>query len=69
MSRASSLSAKPARAKVDGSTIEVFINDAAAYAVRSYPSLPASTLARISAAGDQPLQAKVRVWPLRQATR
>jgi sucrose-6-phosphate hydrolase SacC (GH32 family) len=49
---------------VDGSTIEVFINDAAAYAVRSYPSRAASTGARISMRAGEPLRADVRLWPL-----
>ena len=52
------------RVFVDGSAIEVFVNDAAAYAVRSYPSLAGSTQARLSMAGTQ-AQATVRVWPLR----
>ena len=51
---------------VDGSTVEVFVNDAAAYAVRSYPSLAASTQVRIAAVGAQPLSANVQLWPLRQ---
>ncbi len=53
------------RVFVDGSTVEVFINDAAAYSVRSYPSLPSSTEVRIGADTAQPLQAKVSLWPLR----
>lgn len=54
------------RVIVDGSVIQVFINDAAAYAVRSYPSLPASTRLRVSAAGASPVTAGVRLWPLRR---
>ena len=57
------------RVIVDGSVVEVFINDAATYALRSYPSLSTSTLARVSVAADSPLTANVRVWPLRQADR
>lgn len=53
------------RAIVDGSTVEVFINDAAAYSVRSYPSLANSTGIRISADTAQPMKAAVKVWPLR----
>ncbi|HSI47940.1 MAG TPA: GH32 C-terminal domain-containing protein [Ideonella sp.] len=48
---------------VDGSAIEVFVNDAAAYAVRSYPSLPGSTQVRLSTL--QPARARVQIWPLR----
>lgn len=51
------------RVFVDGSVIEVFINDAAAYSVRSYPSLVSSTQVRLSTA--QPASAQVQVWPLR----
>lgn len=54
------------RVIVDGSTVEVFVNDAAAYAVRSYPSLSTSTGVRIFTVGDQPLTADVQLWPLRQ---
>lgn len=53
------------RVIVDGSTVEVFINDAAAYSVRSYPSLPGSTGIRIGADTGQPMRAAVKVWPLR----
>lgn len=53
------------RVIVDGSTVEVFINDAAAYSVRSYPSLPGSTGIRIGADTGQPMKAAVKVWPLR----
>lgn len=52
------------RVFVDGSTIEVFMNDAAAYSVRSYPSLPESTSARLSSTGSTPLTASIQVWPL-----
>jgi sucrose-6-phosphate hydrolase SacC (GH32 family) len=51
------------RVFVDGSAIEAFINDAAAYAVRSYPSLSSSTQVRLSAAGRS-TTAQVRLWPL-----
>lgn len=54
------------RVIVDGSTIEVFVNDAAAYAVRSYPSLASSTQLRLSVSGPQPAQANVQLWPLRR---
>ena len=50
---------------VDGSSIEVFINDAATFAVRSYPSLPGSTLVRIAQAGNPAATADVSLWPLR----
>jgi sucrose-6-phosphate hydrolase SacC (GH32 family) len=53
------------RVFVDGSTVEVFINDAAAYSVRSYPSLPGSTEIRIGSDATQPLRATVDLWPLR----
>ena len=51
------------RVFVDGSAIDVFVNDAAAYAVRSYPSLVGSTQARLST--SRPTPARVQVWPLR----
>ncbi|MGQ3050717.1 MAG: LamG-like jellyroll fold domain-containing protein [Roseateles sp.] len=51
------------RVFVDGSAIDVFINDAAAYAVRSYPSLPGST--QVHLATQQPASARVQIWPLR----
>ncbi len=54
------------RVIVDGSVIEVFVNDAAAYAVRSYPSLSASTQVRMAVPGDQPVSANVQLWPLRR---
>jgi sucrose-6-phosphate hydrolase SacC (GH32 family) len=54
------------RVFVDGSTIEVFINDAAAYAVRSYPLLSASTGLRVAAPGQPPFSASVQLWPLRR---
>lgn len=54
------------RVIVDGSTVEAFVNDAAAYAVRSYPSLPDSTLVRAWAATGRPLAAQVQVWQLRR---
>jgi beta-fructofuranosidase len=53
------------RVFVDGSTVEVFINDAAAYSVRSYPSLPSSTEIRMGSDATQPLRATVSLWPLR----
>lgn len=53
------------RVLVDGSTVEVFINDAAAYSVRSYPSLPNSTEIRMGSDAAQPLRATVNLWPLR----
>ncbi len=54
------------RVIVDGSVIQVFVNDAAAYAVRSYPSLAGSTQLRLATPGPQPLMAKVRLWPLQR---
>lgn len=54
------------RVIVDGSVIQVFINDAAAYALRSYPSLTGSTLLRVSATGPEPASAGLYLWPLRQ---
>ena len=54
------------RVIVDGSVIQVFVNDAAAYGVRSYPSLPDSTRMRVSATGSSPVTAGVRLWPLRR---
>ncbi len=54
------------RVIVDGSAIEVFVNDAAAYAVRSYPSLAGSTQVRLAAAGTQAAAASVQLWPLRR---
>ena len=53
------------RVFVDGSVIEVFVNDAAAYAVRSYPSLRESTGVRMTVAGDRSAAADVQLWPLR----
>lgn len=53
------------RVFVDGSTVEVFINDVAAYSVRSYPSLPGSTEIRLACDAAQPVRAKVDLWPLR----
>lgn len=52
------------RVIVDGSVIEVFVNDAAAYAVRSYPSRAASTQVRIGATGAPAVPAGVQLWPL-----
>jgi sucrose-6-phosphate hydrolase SacC (GH32 family) len=54
------------RVIVDGSSIEVFINDAAAFAVRSYPTLAGSTGLRITRDGHAASTAKVSLWPLRQ---
>ena len=56
------------RVVVDGSTIEVFVNDAAAYAVRSYPSRSASTQLRLSASGGPGVSANLQLWPLRRPT-
>jgi beta-fructofuranosidase len=50
---------------VDGSAIDVFVNDAAAYAVRSYPSLPGSTAVRLSTRSTRSISTDVQVWPLR----
>jgi sucrose-6-phosphate hydrolase SacC (GH32 family) len=57
------------RVIVDGSSIEVFINDAAAYAVRSYPSLPGATGLRIAEAGNPGATADLTLWPLRRPVR
>jgi sucrose-6-phosphate hydrolase SacC (GH32 family) len=54
------------RVIVDGSVVQVFINDAAAYGVRSYPSLPSSTRVQASVAGSSPVSAGVQLWPLRR---
>ena len=54
------------RVIVDGSAIEVFVNDAAAYAVRSYPSLVSSTQLRLTVPGQQAASARVQLWPLRR---
>ena len=54
------------RVIVDGSVIQVFVNDAAAYGIRSYPSLAASTQMRISAMGPSAVSAVMSLWPLRQ---
>ena len=54
------------RVIVDGSVIQVFVNDAAAYAVRSYPSLAGSTHLRLAVPGTQPVSASVQMWPLRR---
>jgi sucrose-6-phosphate hydrolase SacC (GH32 family) len=54
------------RVIVDGSVIEVFINDAAAYAVRSYPSLAASTQVRLAVMGRQTTAVQVQLWPLQR---
>lgn len=51
------------RVFVDGSVIEAFVNDAAAFAVRSYPSLSGSHQLRISAAGAK-THPNLRLWPL-----
>ncbi|MCD2344440.1 GH32 C-terminal domain-containing protein [Ideonella azotifigens] len=51
------------RVFVDGSVVDVFVNDAAAYSLRSYPTLPASTGLRLSS--DRPMTAQVQLWPLR----
>ncbi len=56
------------RVIVDGSAIEVFVNDAAAYAVRSYPSLAASTHLRISTTAARAVTTGVQLWPLRKPT-
>lgn len=53
------------RVVVDGSSIEVFVNDAAAYAVRSYPSLSVSTGLRIGGADAGVETATLSLWPLR----
>lgn len=52
------------RVFVDGSVIEVFINDAAAFSFRVYPTRPDSTRARIFGEGSDIDLAGVSVWPL-----
>jgi sucrose-6-phosphate hydrolase SacC (GH32 family) len=52
------------RVIVDASAIEVFVNDAAAYAVRSYPSRAESNEVRIGATGASAVPAAVQLWPL-----
>jgi beta-fructofuranosidase len=56
------------RVFVDGSVIEVFVNDAAAFSVRSYPSLASSTQLRLRALGTplKPVPVQVQMWPLRR---
>lgn len=54
------------RVIVDGSVIQVFINDAAAYAVRSYPTLATSTRLRAQTVGASPVSASIRLWPLQR---
>lgn len=49
---------------VDGSALQVFVNDAAAYAVRSYPSSAASTQLRIATLRASNVPASVQLWPL-----
>ncbi len=52
---------KTVRVFVDASIIEVFINDAAAFSVRAYPSKPSSKMAKLSTSAQV---SKVTVWPL-----
>jgi len=54
------------RVIVDGSVIEVFVNDAAAYAVRSYPSRVDSTTVKVAATGSPGVMAGIQLWPLRR---
>jgi beta-fructofuranosidase len=56
------------RIVVDGSVIEAFVNDAAAYAIRSYPSMSSSAQVRLSAPGRE-VTATVRLWPLQHTPR
>jgi len=51
------------RIVVDGSVVETFVNDAAAYAIRSYPSMSSSVQVRLSAP-EKEVTATVRLWPL-----
>lgn len=51
---------------VDGSVVEAFVNDAAAYAIRSYPSMSSSVQLRLSAGRE--VTAIVRLWPLQHPT-
>ncbi|MCX2841250.1 GH32 C-terminal domain-containing protein [Microbulbifer thermotolerans] len=53
------------RVFVDGSVIEVFINDAAAFSFRSYPKDPMARQVRVQSLGrDQSGQVRVSAWPL-----
>ncbi|MEL6662427.1 MAG: GH32 C-terminal domain-containing protein [Pseudomonadota bacterium] len=49
---------------VDGSVVDVFINDAAAFAFRAYPTRADATQVRISAEGDPVTLQSVTHWPL-----
>ena len=52
------------RAFVDGSVVDVFINDAAAFAFRSYPARKDSTGVQVSAVNGSIELAGTVVWPL-----
>lgn len=56
---------KKIRVFVDGSVIEVFINDAASYGIRSYPTNPSAGLLRISASESSSTFVEVKTWALR----
>ncbi len=53
------------RVFVDGSVVEVFINDAAAFSFRSYPQRADSTDIRISAPSGEVTLSDLTLWPLR----
>jgi sucrose-6-phosphate hydrolase SacC (GH32 family) len=55
------------RVFVDGSIVEVFFNDSAAFSFRAYPSLPESTGLRVFAPGGTAALSAAKIWPLRQA--
>lgn len=51
---------------VDGSVIEVFVNDAAAFSIRSYPERKDSTGVWLSAPSGSISLGDVTIWPLQQ---
>jgi sucrose-6-phosphate hydrolase SacC (GH32 family) len=53
------------RVFVDGSVVEVFVNDAAAFSFRSYPSKASSTGVAISGKATGTAISTVRAWSLR----
>ncbi len=53
------------RVFVDGSVVEVFVNDAAAFSIRSYPQRADSTGVWVSAPDGEVSLANAAVWPLR----
>ena len=53
------------RAYVDGSVVDVFINDAAAFSFRAYPTGADSTRVRVFAKAAPAALSGAKVWPLR----